>query len=204
MQSQGNKRKWGKVPPEVQPIRHMVLRGQCITWLTNTRTKAKAKSGQRRQVMMEKEATVRSPGRKRVKRVEMVNKLKDGATVRGPGSANEDDTTMTLFSQVVRAQVHETCGPGFEPGATPAMAGNDVFGLRALDSRIAGGQIGGVMLADETINASVHCDDAELWRGLRRHEEMVPRLQAARHRDQLSSALLGDSDSRWSSGRMRY
>ena len=72
------------------------------------------------------------------------------------------------------------------------MVGNNVFGSRTLDSRIAGGQTGGVMSADETINACVHCDDAELWRGLRRHEETVPRPQAARHRDQLPSALLGE------------
>ena len=83
VRSQEKKRKWGKVPPEIQPVRDMVLRGRCITWLPSTRTKGKAQSRRRRQVTMEEETAVRSPRRKKAKPMEMMNNLDHGATMQG-------------------------------------------------------------------------------------------------------------------------
>ena len=81
VRSQEKKRKWGKVPLEIQPVRDMVLRGRCITWLPSTKTKGKAQSGRRRQVIMEEQTTVRSPRRKKAKLMEMTNKLDHGVTM---------------------------------------------------------------------------------------------------------------------------
>ena len=113
VRSQEKKRKWGKIPLEVQPVRDMVLRGRCITWIPSTKTKGKAQSGRRRQVIMEEGTTVRSPRRKKAKLMEVMNKLDHGVTMHGAESANGHTSNTTSFSEVVRAQVHGTCGPGF-------------------------------------------------------------------------------------------
>ena len=61
---------------------------------------------------------MRSPRRKKAQLMEMMNTLNHGTTVHGAGSANEDNSSTTLFSEGVRAQVHEACGPGFESRTT--------------------------------------------------------------------------------------
>ena len=67
----------------------------------------------------------------------------------------------TSFSEVVRAQVHEACCPGFESGTTPDVTGNDVFRACPVDDGITGGQTGGMKSTDETTGALVHCDEDE-------------------------------------------